>query len=196
MPAGSRFRCRTAAQERWQGPAPSAQSSATPPVPAQRPVGARPPPFPPLPQQEVQMPPGQSHKTPHPDAAATSPSAPPGTTETAPPSAPAADAEKLATPKPRARPRSPNATLAERSTASVPASLRYSQKCLKQNSHICPQTPCPDVLSIEIHASLKRRVTPRRHLPQPGDSRSHVQPRQVFDFISRNVVQRVRPGAH
>ena len=47
-----------------------------------------------------------------------------------------------------------------------------------------PQTPRPDVFPIQFHAPLKRRIAPRRDLPQPRDSRRYIEPRQMFESRS------------
>src|SRR5579864_5638571 len=58
------------------------------------------------------------------------------------------------------------------------------------------QAPGPDVFAIQIHAAPKRWIAPCRHLPQSGDSRQHVEPREVLDIVGFEIVEWMRPGAH
>src|SRR5271165_1544456 len=141
MPAGSRPHGRTADPAHSPTPALSARASATSPVPSQTAVGETPQLFPPLQLRGARTPRDQSHKTPHPDAAGASPSAPSETAQTALPSALATDADTLDTPWRRTCLRSPTVVRSERSTASVAAPLYYCEKCFEENSHVRPHTP-------------------------------------------------------
>src|SRR5271154_4840329 len=82
------------------------------------------------------------------------------------------------------------------SRASVSAPSRHRLKSLEQNLQVAAQTPRPDVFPVQLHGTLKGWIAPRRHLPEPGNSRSYIQTGPMPYFIGCVFVYRVWPWPH
>ena len=63
-------------------------------------------------------------------------------------------------------------------------------------SSVHPQAPAVDVLNIQVHSGLERRIPSCCDLPKSCHSRQHVQPRQVFNRIGGKIIQRMRSRPH
>src|SRR5579863_4536400 len=190
-------RYRTAVPQRSRLPATSARPWATKPAPLQTAVLLERPPAPTRPPPEVRTPRDRWHRTEHPDAATAWPPTLPETKAKAPPSE-LAKVSVVPRPPTAFRHRSPSCAGFDsrlKLPPSVSAPLDQSQQRPKHNPQILPQTPRPDVFPVQVHPALERGITTRHHLPQPGNSGHYIQPCQVFDLVSRKVVQRMRTRA-
>src|SRR5579864_1003931 len=53
-----------------------------------------------------------------------------------------------------------------------------------------------DVLNVECHAALKRRVLPRSDLPKTGHTGHAVQALEIVIVVGFDVIRRMRPGSY
>src|SRR5690242_6607624 len=159
-------------------------------------VAGQPPGLPPL-QPEAQRPRGQCHKTLHLDGGAASPRVRLRKGAGERPSRPAAGAAQSRLPTSRVHSaRGKLVPFVARFPASLPAPSQYSQKGPEQDLQITAKTPCPDIFPVQLHSPLERWITPGRDLPQPGNPRRHIQAREMFNFVGRHVVHRMRSRTH
>src|SRR5690242_11724753 len=73
-------------------------------------------------------------------------------------------------------------------------SLDYRSHRSEQNACIQREAAGVDIFAVQLHSSIKRRITPRRDLPKPGDPRRDVEPSEMFNIVSIDIVDRVWPG--
>src|SRR5947208_10251507 len=75
---------------------------------------------------------------------------------------------------------------------SHPTPFEYGGHRLAENAHVKPQIPVLDVLNIQCDVAFKRRITPGRNLPQPGNSGNEIESPQMLEFVLADVINRVR----
>src|SRR5258707_870559 len=74
---------------------------------------------------------------------------------------------------------------------SIPTPAHHFPHRSQQNLEVHPETPAADILQIQIHSSLERWIPSCCNLPKSGDSGCHVQPRQMFNGVGCEIVQRM-----
>src|SRR5580693_1819807 len=61
---------------------------------------------------------------------------------------------------------------------------------------VSPKGPASYVFEIERKSALKRRITARGNLPEPGKPRRHIQPLQIAQVVALEVVEWMRARSH
>src|SRR5438270_11078491 len=135
---------------------------------------------------------GRFRKTKHPGAAAALPSAPPETARWALRSAPVSDVVPVRSPTTRTHPS--HSGPGWRAQCSLSASFQHGRECPRKDLEIELQTPVPDIFTIQLHAPLKRWIASRSHLPQTGETRSYIEPRQMLKLIGGDVINGMGAG--